>query len=308
MNNCIVLGGGGFIGSHLVDTLVSQKYNVLVLTRNNPHDLKNLSLSRNKIKIITGDFCNTDLLNDIIKPNSFVFNLISTSIPSTLTYDVIRSIEPQVKLIEICSQKKIKKLIFASSGGGVYGDKQKLPITEKSLPHPASPHAIGKITIEYYLNYYNKINNLPYLIYRFSNPYGPRQIPKTGFGLIPTLFSHILNNTTPTLYDYGNAVRDFIYIQDLVHAVSISFYEHNQYNVYNIGSGKGVKIMDIWKNIAKITQTNINPSLKPRRKFDVKRYYLNSNRFFTEYDYKPMTNLYNGLKETWNWIISETNH
>ena len=307
-NKCLILGGGGFIGSHLVDSLVKYKYQVTVLSYSPDQDNKNLFLSKDKIKIVKGSFENKDLLSRIIQPDMYVFNLVSTSIPATSLEKVVDSIKPQINLIEVCSAKKIRKLIFASTGGGIYGDKQKLPITEKTIPHPASPHAIGKITIEYFLHYFGKISNLNYLIYRFSNPYGPRQTPKTGFGLIPTLFEHVLAKNTPVLYDNGNAIRDFIYIQDLVDAVTNSFSKENHFDTYNIGSGKGTRIIDVWKNIAEITQTKTVPLLKPRRKFDVKKYYLNTNRFTNEYKYKPKIDLETGLKKTWQWILTETKY
>ena len=303
MKKCLVLGGDGFIGSHLVESLVKNKFQVTVFSLGSKQGYKNLSQIKNSVEYIKGNFYDTSSLNKIIQPNSYVINLISTSIPSSPAIDTIESLKPQIELIEACCNKKIKKYIFASSGGGVYGDKQKLPITEKSLPHPASPHAIGKITIEYFLHYYHKTKKLPYVIYRFSNPYGPRQIPKKGFGLIPTLFNHIINNTTPTLFDNGNAIRDFIYIKDLVNTVTNSFYKKNKYPVYNVGSGKGVKISKIWKLIKKITNTNIYPILKPRREFDVKKYILDSSRFSQEFELNNKTDLKTGLSLTWDWII-----
>jgi dTDP-D-glucose 4,6-dehydratase len=129
-------------------------------------------------------------------------------------------------------KKKVKKIIFASSGGGVYGNTQKMPISETRHLQPSSPYGIGKATIEYFLSYICSQNQTPFVIYRISNPYGPKQIPKTGFGLIPTLFTKILSNEPPVLFDDGNAVRDFIYIDDLIEAITISFYKKNKNTIY----------------------------------------------------------------------------
>lgn len=309
MNNkphCIIFGGGGFIGSHLTEALLKNKYSVAVFSRKSDSVLTNLSNVINDIQLIEGDFNNIDSVTKAINTGDIVFDLIASSVPFSSTQSPIEEINhhifSHVRLIEACFMKKVKKIIFASSGGGVYGDKKKLPISEDELLQPISPHAIGKIAIEYYLNYYSKMYNIPYIIYRLSNPYGPRQISEKGFGIVPTLFFHVLKNSSPILFDHGNLVRDFIFIEDLIGGIVQSFDKENKFNLYNIGSGRGTAIKDLWEVIKKITGTNIKPHYEPKRSFDIQSVILDTKRFEKEYNWEPRTNLIDGLKITWEFI------
>jgi len=300
--NCIILGGTGFIGSNLTSRLILEGYPVTVFANTSSNSCSNLDDCISKITFIEGDISNTKLLSKIITKDSYIFDLATSSVPSSSTDQVLDEIRSHVKLIEICCEKKVKKIIFTSSGGGIYGNAKKMPISELHHLQPSSPHAIGKATIEYFLSYTCNQFKIPFIIYRISNPYGQKQIPKTGFGLIPTLFTNIILKTPPILYDDGKAIRDFIYIDDLIEAIKISFAKKSKYTVYNIGYGDGVKIIDIWSKIKKITKSEIEPLFLPKRAFDVKKYILNNKRFCREFKWKPKIKLSVGLQNTWNWI------
>ncbi|MEK9169199.1 MAG: NAD-dependent epimerase/dehydratase family protein [Patescibacteria group bacterium] len=304
-NRCLIFGGGGFIGSHLTEALVKNKYPVTVFSRKSDNSSKNLSDVINDIQFIEGDFNNIDSVIKIIDSGDIVFDLIASSLPFSSSQSPIEEINhhifSHVRLIQACCKKKVKKIIFASSGGGVYGNKKKLPISEIELLEPISPHAIGKIAIEYYLSYYSKMYGVSYIIYRLSNPYGPRQIAEKGFGIVPTLFDHALKNTPPTLFDHGNLVRDFIFIDDLIEAITQSFDKKNKFNLYNIGSGRGTAIKDLWKMIKKISGSNIKPRYKPKRPFDIQSIVLDTKRFEKEFNCKPRISLMQGLQKEFNW-------
>lgn len=305
-NRCIVFGGGGFIGSHLAEALVKNKYSVVVFSRKSKNALKNLANVINDVQFIEGDFNDINAVKKVIAADDIVFDLIASSVPFSSTQTPIEEINhhifSHVRFIEACCMKKVKKIIFASSGGGVYGDKKKLPISENELPQPISPHAIGKIAIEYYFNYYHKTFGTPYLIYRLSNPYGPRQVSEKGFGIVPTLFSHVLKNTPPILFDHGNLIRDFIFIDDLINAITRSFDKENKFNLYNIGSGQGTSIKDLWEIIKKITGKNIKPNFQLKRPFDIQSVVLDTKRFEKEYNWKSKTQLNISLSKTWGLI------
>jgi len=220
---CLLIGGGGFIGSNLAKELISQDHRVTIFSLGEAKYNQNLTDILPQIRYIEGDIKDTALLKNSIKKDHYVFDLAASSIPSSTPDDAISDIFNHTHLFEIACQKKVSKIIFASSGGGVYGNKEKMPISELQHLQPSSPHSISKATLEYYLDYFAKQSQTPYLVYRISNPYGPNQSPKPGFGLVPTLFHHVLSNTPPTLFDNGQAIRDFIYIEDLVKAISCSF-------------------------------------------------------------------------------------
>ena len=305
-NRCVIFGGGGFIGSHLAEALVKNKYSVVIFSRKSENTLKNLANVINDVQFIEGDFNDIEAVKKIIAVDDIVFDLIASSVPFSSTKTPIEEINhhifSHVRFIEACCKKKVKKIIFASSGGGVYGNKKKLPISEIELLEPISPHAIGKIAIEYYLSYYSKMYGVSYIIYRLSNPYGPRQIAEKGFGIVSTLFDHALKNTPPTLFDHGNLVRDFIFIDDLIEAITQSFDKENKFNLYNIGSGKGTAIKELWEMIKKITGTNIKSNFQPKRPFDIQSVVLDTMRFKKEYNWKSKSSLIQGIKKEFDWI------
>lgn len=300
---CIIFGGGGFIGSHLTEKLVKKNFSVSVFARGSKRDYKNLGCVIGKIDFIKGDFNTSKFVSKVINAGDIVFDLIASSVPFSSMRSPLEEIKKHifshVQLIKLVCEKKAKKIIFISSGGGVYGEKPGLPASESNSVQPASPHAISKLTIEYFLDYYCKIYSTSYNVYRLSNSYGPRQIPQKGFGIIPTLFSHILENKPPTLFDNGNLIRDFIYIDDVINAIVKSFNKKNQHHIYNIGSGKGTALKALWKEIKSITQTRLNPIFKPKRPIDVNAIILNINRFKKEFNWKPKIELSTGLKKTW---------
>lgn len=301
---CIIFGGGGFIGSHLTERLVEKNFSVIVFARGSKREYDNLNRVVDKIDFIKGDFNNINLISKVINPGDIVFDLIASSVPFSSMQmpdeEINNHISPHFQLIQLACKKKAKKIVFFSSGGGVYGQKSKSPISEEKFLQPASPHAISKITIEYFLNYFSKIYDTPYIIYRLSNPYGPRQIPKKGFGIIPTLFSHVSQNKSPTLFDNGKLIRDFIYIDDVINAILVSFNKKTEHHIYNIGSGKGITIQVLWEEIKKITKTDINTIFMEKRPIDTDVVVLSIRRLEEEFGWKPKTELSVGLKRTWN--------
>jgi len=299
---CIVFGGGGFLGSHLVEKLLEKGFTVSVFSRGSKTDYQNLSSVINKVKFIKGDFNNSGLVSRIIKPNDVIFDLIASSVPFSSmqlpTEEIKKHIFSHVQLIKTAIDKKAKKIIFFSSGGAVYQEK-KGKTSEKTLLQPASPHAISKATIEYFLSYFNKFYQIPFVTYRLSNVYGPRQRAEKGFGIVPTLFNHVKQNKPPTLFDQGKIIRDFIYVDDAIEAVVKSFNQKNQHAIYNIGSGRGTSLKTLWQEIKKITKTKLVPIYKPRRPIDVKAVILDINRFKNEFNWRQKTRLAAGLKKTW---------
>ncbi|MDH7476214.1 MAG: NAD-dependent epimerase/dehydratase family protein [Microgenomates group bacterium] len=301
----IILGGTGFIGSYLAKSLLSLNYEVVVTGTNSSSFYNNLIL-KNHIKSIKFEIINLYekyTLKKIVKENDIVFNLISPSTPQKSSCFPIDEIKnhflPQIQLIEFLFKLNIKKMIFFSSGGGIYYDNQETPYKENSLLLPHSPHAIIKLSIEHYLNFFSKYYLIPILIYRISNPYGPNQNIKEGFGLIPHLIKSVKENKSPVLYNHGKIIRDFIYIEDLIEAITISFNKKNNHAIYNLGSGKGTSIKTVWKIIKKISKSKLEPIYKEKRIIDPPKVILDITRFSQEYNWKPKTPIEKGLRITY---------
>lgn len=299
---CVVFGGGGFIGSHLTEALVAKNYDVLVYARGSNKDFQNLNDVLNKITFVKGDLQNINLIKKIIRPEDFVFNLISSSVPvSSMNkpVDEVRyHIFQHVLLAQTIFKIGIQKYIFASSGGGVYGQKRKLPISETASPSPSSPHAIAKASIEYFTTYFSRLYSKPCLIFRISNPYGKRQAVQKGFGIVPTIITHIKNRTSPILFNNGSIIRDFIYIDDLIDAITLSFDKKTKYNLYNIGTGKGTTIKKIWTILKRLLEVKLEPIYAEKRPIDADKVILDISRFSREFNWKPKFDINTGLKKT----------
>ena len=302
MHNIVILGASSFIGRQLLQRLSSDKYTVTAFIKNTSLRTSDSLFANQNISTITGDYQDPSVLKNLFHKGDIVFNLISSSTPNSSAQqpvdEVTNHIDPQVRLIETACKANIAKLIFFSSGGGIYGNDTTNKRTETDAIHPSSPHSIAKATIEYYQNYFCKKYGVPSLIYRLSNPYGPGQVQKPGFGLIPTLFEHAINNTSPRLYDNGLAVRDFIYIDDLLDAIMCSYDKNNEFETYNIGSGVGTQIKQVWELIKQITQSETQPIYLPKREFDIHSNVLDIQRFAGEFGWEPKIQLIEGLKKT----------
>lgn len=293
---CVIIGGSGFIGQHVAERLLKHDYTVVICTRGTTFLLPELTPFVRNI-----DITQTHEIEELFEKGDIVFDFASPTVPhSSMSHperEIDLHIKPHVLMIQSAMKKQIKKYIFTSSGGGVYGKNPQTPITELVAPQPITPYAIAKITIEHYLSFFSNLYQIPHLIYRISNPYGPRQQFKEGFGVIPTLINHIETNTPPELYNEGNAVRDFIYIDDVVDAIEVSFTADNTYSVYNIGSGNGTSINEIWKTLKSITKSELEPIFKESRSIDADKIILDISRFQEEYSWKPQIDVREGLQK-----------
>lgn len=288
----VIYGGTGFIGRSLARKL-SEDYHVVVFGR----DTNTVGAT---VEFISGDFNSLEQTCDILQKDDVVIDLVTSSIPFSSMKSPISEIDhhilPHVRFMEEACKRGVKKIIYTSSGGGVYGDRPPVPVSENNATHPVSPHAIGKLAIENFLQYYGKAYKMPYMIYRLSNPYGPEQQPKEGFGIIPTLFSHIHSGKQPTLFNNGQAVRDFIYIDDLVDAMAQSFLKENEYPIYNLGSGVGTPIITIWEKIKELMNSDLDPIFAEKRTIDAEAIVLDTTRFSQEFGWSPKVGIEEGLE------------
>jgi UDP-glucose 4-epimerase len=305
MTTVVILGATGFIGSNLLKEIAKVgNCNIKILVRN-IKTKKNISkIFNNNVEVFEGDISNVNILKKNIDNNCIVINLTTSSVPYSSMQNPLQEINnhlvSQIKLIEVLNKIGVKKIVYTSSGGGIYGINNSEYISESEHIQPHSPHAITKIAIEYYLHYFYKIYQVPYLVYRISNPYGPGQKQKEGFGLIPSLINNIKNKTKPILYGNGKLIRDFIYIDDLVKAITLSFPKNTKFNTYNLGTGEGTSIAKIWKILKEISKTKLDPSFKDIRPIDAKSVVLDISRFKNEFNWSPKINITKGLRLTYS--------
>lgn len=302
--NTLILGGNGFIGSHLVDKLLAEGHKVRVFDKYEEHYRKPLE----GVEYCYGDFGNRGLLADAMNGIDIVFHLISTTLPKTSNDDPVFDVQSNVGetlfLLEQCVSKKVPKVVFISSGGTVYGRPVKLPIPEDSPTDPECSYGITKLTIEKYLALFKLLHGLDYVVVRPSNPYGDRQNPNSIQGAIPVFLGKVAKGDTIEIWGDGEVVRDYIFIDDLVEGIYKAATMDTQSRIFNLGSGTGHSLNEIVEVIRRITGQEVKVEYKAKRAFDVPKIYLDITRAREELSWTPVTSLEKGIEKTWEFIQS----
>lgn len=269
---CLLLGGGGFIGANLVEELLNSGYKVKVFDQKN-FSKANIQEYLHEIEIIEGDFSNISDVNKAMLEVDYIYHLISTTLPSTslenMLYDIESNVIPTVQLLKSCIDKKIKKIVFVSSGGTIYGEPKFLPISENHAINPITSYGIVKNTIENYFQLYRKLWGLDCCIFRLSNPYGEKQNPKGIQGIIPVLLYKAINDEEIQIWGDGEVIRDYIYIKDVTKILVKSIAQLTPEVVYNLGSGKGTSINQLLAIVKKSMNANLRVKYLETRTFDV---------------------------------------
>ena len=304
----LVLGADGFIGGNLTKCLM-KKNNIEVIAFDLFRDNKarNIPSSKN-LKLFSGNFLNKDDLRRALSGVDYVFHLISLTTPGSSMNDPLIDVETNIKgtitLLDECVKSGVKRVIFSSSGGAIYGNQESDGFSEDDKTNPISPYAISKLTIEKYLEYYRVHFGLEYLILRYSNPYGPGQNVKGSQGVIPIFLNLVKNDDIINVFGNGENIRDYIFIDDLIDMTLRLYDQDNLHRIYNVGSGESFSINDIIAIIRKITMKDVNVKYLPARSIDVDKVRMDTKRVFQEIGKKKMSALNDGVKKTWDWIIS----
>src|SRR3989442_5510764 len=268
---CVVLGGGGFVGSHLSEALLASGYDVTVFDRS---EARYLEYAHQKgTNLFIGDFLNPGDLSRGLSNCDVVFHLACTTVPQTSndnpSYDAETNILGTLRLLDAARKAQVKKIIFASSGGTVYGIPQEIPIKEGHPTEPTSSYGITKLTIEKYLHLYWSMYELDYCILRIANAYGERQPITTTQGVIAAFLDTALRQNAITVWGDGTIRRDYIYAGDIASAFVKASTHAGELRIFNIGAGQGHSLKDIISMIENITQRPLQVRYTPGRSFDV---------------------------------------
>jgi UDP-glucose 4-epimerase len=300
--NVLVIGGNGFIGSHLVDKLLKEGNNVRVFDITYERYRKPLPEVDYRIASID----NIPELYEALLGIDIVFHLASLSVPSTsnidTVYDVNGNLIPTLNILNLLVKLKIPRIIYFSSGGAVYGNPVTLPIIEDHPLNPISSYGIVKLTIEKYLFLYQRIHGIQPLIIRPSNPYGPRQGHFLAQGVISTFLKKILKNEQIRVFGDGNSTKDYIFIEDLINICYSLSFKSKVNGVYNLGSGKGTSLNQIIELIETITGNKTDVIYEDVQNYDVNNFVLDITKISNVLGDYSFTTLEKGLTETWNWI------
>lgn len=303
----LVIGGNGFIGCHLVDQLLSAGHSVRVIDRYPSRFRDPLPAVDYQI----GDLGNHGEIKAAVKDMDWVFHLAYTTLPQTSNddpvYDIRSNIADSVQLFQECRQSQVKKVIFISSGGTVYGVPKTNPIGETHTTEPICSYGITKLAIEKYLYLFYTQWGLDYVVLRFSNPYGVLQNPHAKQGVIGVFLGNAAEGKPINIFGDGETVRDYIYVTDAARAlVAAADYKPGPGDprIFNIGAGRGYSLNEIVGEIRKNIDCPLNVKYQPGRAVDVPSNVLDIKLAQKHLNWDVQTELGAGLRETWSWITS----
>jgi nucleoside-diphosphate-sugar epimerase len=300
----LVTGGAGFIGSHIVDRLLDEGFEVRVLDNLSTGDEMNLAAHQNKksFQFIEGDIRNCDLVEKTVKGVDAVIHeaalvSVTRSVENPLLSHEINLLGT-VNLLKACKEAHVKRFVLASSCA-VYGDTETLPNHENLEPKPLSPYAAHKLAAEKYAQKFYKVHGLETVSLRYFNVYGPRQKYGPYSGVISILINRLLNDEPPTIYGDGMQTRDFVNVKDVVEANMLALSKQEAVGeVFNISTGKAVTINKLTETIQKIMdKTNLEPVHAEARQGDIKHSYGDITKAKRKLGYKPKVQLEQGLNE-----------
>jgi UDP-glucose 4-epimerase len=298
----LVIGGNGFIGTHLVDRLLESGHSVRIYD----HSPNKFRVLPQKAEYVEGELGDYGLVREALEGTEVVYHFVSTTSPNTSNddpiYDVRSNLLDTIKLLEACTQSGVRKIIFASSGGTVYGIPETLPITERHPTNPTSSYGIVKLAIEKYLELFRRLYGLDYFALRVSNPYGPYQDPTRQQGAI-SVFLHRIHTSEPIIiWGDGSVVRDYLYVSDLVDALEHASEVESREQVINLGSGHGISLNELLRLMADIVGKQPTIEYLPARALDVSTSVLDTSRARQELGWSPKMELAEGMARTWDWI------
>lgn len=295
-NKALVIGGQGFIGFSVAMTLFNNGWNVRVLDRNKTDKFDEIN-----VEIIVGDVFDKDILRFALEDVEVVFYFISHSLPSSsrdnLNYELQNSLIALDYVLDSMVDLNVKKIVFPSSGGTIYGNVNDQNATESTELKPFSSYGQGKLLSEEIIKFYNRVHNVEYLILRISNIYGCHFYRKVEQGVVDIFIQNILDNRPITIWSGAeNSIRDYIFIDDFCDAL-ITLLNQKKHGIYNIGTGEGRKLTDIINIIENILKREAI-IVRNNNNSGVSRNVLDISKIRKDCSWQPKFNLEKGIAKT----------
>jgi len=300
----LVIGGAGYIGTHLIPKLIATGRSVTVLDRT----ATPLNELPGSVAYVGGDFGQRDLICDLLDSHQEVIHLAYATVPNTSfenpLADLLQNLPPTVQLFSEMADRG-GKLVLVSSGGTVYGETNTLPIREDHPTNPISPYGVTKLTLENYARLYAVTHGLKFVCVRPSNAFGVGQRPFVGQGFISTAMASAMRGQSVRIFGQSGAIRDYIYVSDLAAGIVSAMDKGHLSNTYNLGSGVGLCNMDVIKAISPLMKeigSDVSVEHLPERSFDVRANVLDSSKLQEHTGWKPRTKFHDGLLLTREWL------
>ncbi len=310
MGYCLVTGGAGFIGSNITEKLVKLGKKVRVLDNFSTGLEEHIEPFQSKVDLIRGDIRDQDIVSKAMKNVEYVFHtaanravLKSVENPSE-THEV--NVTGTLNLLIAARDAKVKRFVFTSSSA-VYGDTKKFPSKESDSMNPQSPYGASKVIGEEYCRLFSRSFGLDTVSLRYFNVYGPRQHPESRYSLvIPIFLDCLLKGISPEIHWDGKQSRDFVYVEDVVEANLLAIQGSKKGGaVYNISTGKGVAILDVFNILAKkLKKQNVKPRFEPKRPGDVRKTLADISKAKRELGYTATVNFEEGIQRSIDYYIN----
>lgn len=301
----VLVVGAGFLGTALAERLADDGTTVHLLS---PHPVP--GLTRN-VNVHRGGMEDEMLVGELATSCDTIVHAASVSTPGSSATDPViegeRNLLPTLHLLAVLQRHPGVHLIYLSSGGCVYGDSSRGAITELQRLTPKSYHGAGKVAAEAFLRAYSAVDpaKRATTILRPSNLYGPRQLLRDGFGLVRTMLEKMHTDTELEIWGDGGAVRDFIYIDDLIEVCARLVHLPLDNETYNIASGLPCSINDLIKVAERVCSATLRVRYSPERQTDVRATLLDSTKLRQALDWQPRISLEEGISRTWRWLTKK---
>jgi UDP-glucose 4-epimerase len=301
--NILVTGGAGFIGSNVADAYIAAGHNVVILDNLYMGNKKNVNP---KAKFYKTDIRDAKVKDIVKKENIEVINhhAAQISVPDSVKsplFDADINIKGTLNMLEAARLNKIKKFIFISSGGTVYGSKVKLPATENNPLTAESPYGISKVSGEHYVRFYTAQYGIKHTILRYSNVYGPRQIPHGEAGVVAIFIKLIMSGKAPVIFGDGKCIRDYVYAGDVARA-NVQALDKGDNEAFNIGTGVQTDVNQLYKQIQKATGFDKPAGSAQYREGDLPANFLDAGKAAKVLGWKPEVDLEKGIMATYEYF------
>lgn len=300
-NKVLITGGTGFIGSHIVEKLLENNYNIIIIDNLSSGSIENIpnsdTLKFYQLNIEKDDL---ELVFQKEAPDYVIHLAAQTSVNFSIShpyYDANMNVMASIKLLELCKKYNIRKFITASSAA-IYGNPKYLPIDENHPTEPMSQYGLSKLTMEKYI----KLSGIPYIIFRFSNAYGPRQKSSKESGVVAIFNNAMKNNEPINIYGDGKQIRDFIYVEDIANICIKAINSNVENEIINFSTNKGVSLNQLFKVMKSLYNYTLNANYLPERIGDIKNSILSNDKAYNLLQFTNYTKLEKGLEILANYI------
>jgi UDP-glucose 4-epimerase len=305
----LITGGAGFIGSNIADEMIKKGHKIIIIDNLSSGKKENINPKAKFYKVDIYDKKAVSAVFKKEKPEILIHHAAQIDVRKSVSdpvFDAQVNIIGSINLLSACIENKTKKVIFASSGGTVYGECALKAPDEKSFPNPLSPYGIAKHSVENYIKFFNAIYGLKYTILRYANVYGPRQDPHGEAGVVAIFSNAMLSNKDIKIFGDGKQTRDYVFVSDVARANIIALTKGDN-EIINIGTNKLISVLDLIRIMTKETKYAKTPRKFPKRDGELFRSFLNINKAAKVLNWKPKMTIENGIKKTIEFFKTKEN-